>query len=375
LCVVKIEVFPYCTEAIYVLAEMGICMKNNKKKVTMKDVAKYAGVAIGTVDRAINNTGYVSEKKKEVILRAINELNYVPNRAASVLSKQKQLTIGVVYPNSERYFWAEINKGIQKAEKQYAQYGLSVVRGYFENYNLEEQIRVLEMLIEKNKVDGLAFVPLHPLKFNPLINNLHQRGIPVVTFDSDAPASKRICFIGEDSLKGGKLAGRLMALFLGGKGKIAILRGQANLLAIQQRISGFMEKIAGEYPNLEIEKFYDMYEDERDFEETIYNIVEDISKSRHKIDGIFVTNALINIVGKAVKQTKELSGIILIGFDYSEEISELIQNDIVSAVVSTDLENEGYLAIKKLYKHINNQKTTPESCTISNFEIKIKETL
>lgn len=347
------------------------------KKVTMKDVARFANVAIGTVDRVLNNTGYASPEKIKAVVNAVEELGYVPNRAASVLSKQQTINIGVVYPNEEVYFWAQINKGIQLAEKHYGPYGLSITREYFKTYNPDDQLAFLERFLKSNTLHGLAFIPLHPTVFNPIIDRLHQDGVPVVTFDSDAPASKRICFVGEDAIKGGKLAGRLVALLLGGKGRVAVLRGQPNFLCIQQRVLGFTEKMSTEFPEIEIVNFYDMYEKINDinYQDSVLAILDDIEKTDPPVDCVFVTNALVNFVGKAMCRRERLKNVKLVGFDYTEETGKLILDDVISAVVAEDLEEEGYMAIKILCNYLMENRLPASKYHVTDFSIKIKETI
>lgn len=387
-------------------------MSARKNKVTMKDVARYAGAAIGTVDRVLNSTGYVSDKKKEVILKAIKELNYIPDKVASALSRQKATNIAVVYPNVEKYFWEQIENGIKKAENQFEAYGLKVIRSYINSYDIEEQEKAVQQLIKNHEIQGLAIVPVHPSKLNPLINRLVDNGTPAVTFDSDAPSSKRMCFVGEDNVKGGSIAGKLMTLFLGGRGKVAVLRGQRDMLAIQQRISGFIEKITNEFPDIEIARFYDMYDNRENYEKNIKDIVAQIIDSNKilnkakasnsdkaansddaansngtsdrvesslsvdgEINGIFVTNALVNIVGEAIRNSGNPGNIKLIGFDYSDEIDSLIREDVISATICTDLEFEGYEAIKLLFEAIREDRKPQSEYIITKYDIKMKETL
>lgn len=343
----------------------------------MKDVARFANVAIGTVDRVLNHTGYASPEKVEAVERAVRRLGYVPNRAASALSRRKTVNVGVMYPNKEAYFWEQIDKGIRRAEKQYGPYGLTVVRGLFDTYNPEEQLAFMERFVDGNTLHGLAFVPLHSFLFNPLIDRLGAAGVPVVTFDNDAPASKRICFVGEDSVKGGRLAGRMVSLFLGEKGRVAVLRGQPHFLCIQERVLGFTEKMASEFPGIEIVKYYDMYEkvDDTKYMDSIRAILDDIEAERPPIDAIFVSNALVNYVGGQVRVRPGLRGVRLVGFDYTDETGPLIRDGVISAVVAADLEEEGYAAIRTLYDYVFENRLPESRCHITDFNIKIRETI
>ena len=86
------------------------------KRVTIKDIAKIAGVSRGTVDRVINNRGNVSKKVEESILTIAQELGYEKNIMASRLASAKVFEIAIVCPNpNSDIFWELPKKGIESA--------------------------------------------------------------------------------------------------------------------------------------------------------------------------------------------------------------------------------------------------------------------
>ncbi|MDN5332289.1 MAG: LacI family transcriptional regulator [Tepidanaerobacteraceae bacterium] len=66
---------------------------------TIYDVAKKAKVSIATVSRVINNSNLVSEKTREKVKKAMEELDYSPNAIASALTKKSILTLGLLIPD------------------------------------------------------------------------------------------------------------------------------------------------------------------------------------------------------------------------------------------------------------------------------------
>lgn len=68
-------------------------MGENQKRATVKDVARIAGVSIGTVDRVLHDRGEVSQKSKERVLKVIEEIGYKPNIYASMLASNKEYHI------------------------------------------------------------------------------------------------------------------------------------------------------------------------------------------------------------------------------------------------------------------------------------------
>ena len=88
---------------------------------TIRDVAKRAGVGLGTVSRVINDSSQVSEATRQRVLTAIAELNFVPNPTARRLSLGKTLTIAVIVPWFTRPAEVERLRGVENtlAESEY----------------------------------------------------------------------------------------------------------------------------------------------------------------------------------------------------------------------------------------------------------------
>ena len=120
------------------------------------------------------------------------------------------------------------------------------------------QKEILESFITQ-RVDGIAISALNGDFLTETINRAVDMGIPVVTWDSDAPKSKRIAFYGVDDLESGRIMGKEAIKLLGGKGKVAIITsvGATNL---QQRLEGVKEALATA-PGIEIAEIYDIKED------------------------------------------------------------------------------------------------------------------
>src|SRR6478672_8598639 len=88
-------------------------------------------------------------------------------------------------------------------------------------------------------------------KVTGAINDAVDRGVPVMTFDSDAPQSKRFAYYGVDDVKTGQQTMAELAKLLGGKGKVAILAGNQNAPNLQHRVQGAKEE-AAKYPGITI---------------------------------------------------------------------------------------------------------------------------
>jgi ribose transport system substrate-binding protein len=121
-----------------------------------------------------------------------------------------------------------------------------------------KQKEILESAITQ-KVDGIAISALNGDFLTETINKAIDAGIPVVTWDSDAPKSKRIAFYGVDDFASGRIMGEETIKLLNGKGKVAIITsyGATNL---QRRLDGIKEGLANA-PGIEIVEVFDIKED------------------------------------------------------------------------------------------------------------------
>ncbi|MDF2672916.1 MAG: LacI family transcriptional regulator [Clostridiales bacterium] len=123
------------------------------KSISLKDVAKYAGVGLGTASRVLNNHPSVNSDTKQLVLNAMKELNYEPNAIARSLKIKSTSTIGVIVPDITSAFFPEVVRGIEDSANVY-QYNIILCNT---DLNHEKEKEALGMLSEK-KVDGILFI-------------------------------------------------------------------------------------------------------------------------------------------------------------------------------------------------------------------------
>jgi ribose transport system substrate-binding protein len=151
-------------------------------------------------------------------------------------------------------------------ERAAADLGVEVIYRGPDKADELKQKEVLESFITQ-KVDGIAISVLNASFLTPTIDRAIEAGIPVVTWDSDAPASKRMAFYGVDDYESGKVMGEETAKMLNGKGTVAFITslGANNL---QRRLDGAKEVLA-KYPGISIVETYDIKEDSTRCQELI----------------------------------------------------------------------------------------------------------
>ncbi|HTW95348.1 MAG TPA: substrate-binding domain-containing protein [Tepidisphaeraceae bacterium] len=114
--------------------------------------------------------------------------------------------------------------------------------------NAGEQADAIARLVNE-KVDGIMVSCSDAQVLTTAINDAVDKGVPVVCFDSDAPASKRLCDYGTDDIALGRMLVDAMAKYMNGHGTIAILAGNQSALNLQKRVQGVREELA-KYPGM-----------------------------------------------------------------------------------------------------------------------------
>ena len=160
--------------------------------------------------------------------------------AGSVCAEDQTYAMVVFLKGSEFFNWAY--GGMQDAAKLLGADIKTELRGPA-TWDASQKARAIEQLIAKGD-KGIIVTAGDATTFNPAIDKAMARGIPVITFDSDAPDSQRLCFAGTNNYEAGKVAGKSMVEWLNGEGEVGIstFPGPNHLV---ERIRGFKDGLAG----------------------------------------------------------------------------------------------------------------------------------
>ena len=143
--------------------------------------------------------------------------------------------------NNASDFWIIARKGTEKAVKDIP--NIEVEFRIPSDGTAAEQQRVVDDLLAKG-IQGIAISPVDPANQTPMLNRAASQTL-VVTQDSDAPNSNRVCYIGTDNVEAGRQAGQLVKEALPNGGKIMVFVGVLDAANAQQRYQGLKEALAG----------------------------------------------------------------------------------------------------------------------------------
>ncbi|MGU8237188.1 LacI family DNA-binding transcriptional regulator [Clostridium perfringens] len=277
----------------------------------IKDIAKIAGVGVGTVSRVINNCPDVSEKTRRKVSKIIEKYNYVPNNNARLLKMNDTKNICVFVRGVYNPFFSEI---VNYIREEISKAGYFMILQQEEYKNGTEEIKSMLSLIKENKLKGI--ISLGAQLYNIDSKLFNEIKIPIVFTSADVLKDNDI-----DSISTIKVENRYSSYngvkYLINKGhrNIAILLGDINDKGISiERFNGYKRALFEE--NFLVNKKYikyGKYECKSAYEKTL-----ELLEESKEVTAIFAISDLMAVgAAKAItdKGLRVGEDIALLGFD------------------------------------------------------------
>jgi ribose transport system substrate-binding protein len=222
----------------------------------------------------------------------------------------------LVSANLQVPYWQAAGAGFSKAAGEFK------VRSDFmgpQNYDPKGEREALDEAVRK-KATGILLGVTDAALLKDSIDKAVAAGIPVITIDSDAPASKRLFFVGTNSYQAGFAGGQRLAQELKGKGNVVVfsMPEQANL---QDRLRGYREAL-DRSPGIKITRVVDIQGDPRIAFDTTTQI---IGKERDKVDAFVCLEAQSGKEVAGVLNSYHVTGKVVMAMDTDQETLEWIQ--------------------------------------------------
>jgi DNA-binding LacI/PurR family transcriptional regulator len=207
------------------------------ERPTLEAVAARAGVGRGTVSRVINGSPKVSEKARDAVLQAIDELGYVPNRAARALVTRRTDTIALVVSETQQRvfdepFFAGVIRGIGSA---LSETGLQLILAMAQS---PQEHNRLEHYLTSQHVDGVMLISLHGA--DPLPGRLEEMGVPTVLGGRPVGLDP-YSYVDSDNRAGARQA--VKYLLSNGRRRIATIAGPQDMYVGVDRLAGYRDAL------------------------------------------------------------------------------------------------------------------------------------
>lgn len=210
---------------------------NEENSITIKLVAEKAGVSVATAARVMGGYGSFSDKARKRVIKAAEELSYMPNAIAKSMRQKRTNTIGIVVSDIQAPFFSKL---VWTIDNVISQYGYNVLICNTDEVTNKE-IKHLRALYER-RVDGL--IVSSTLRNNVVISNeqraLYEGDIPVLFVDRKVNGIN--CpLVASDNYRG-SYKGAKYLLELGHR-KIGVIASNQNINSIKDRLEGFKDAL------------------------------------------------------------------------------------------------------------------------------------
>lgn len=330
----------------------------NENVITIKDVAERAGVSIGTVSNVINGSQTVKQVNKDKVLKAMEELQFIPNMTAQCLKTNQSKTIGLVLPTIVNPFFAEVVKGVEDTANVLGY--TSILCNTDRNKSREE--RYIEMLISKRAAGVIIFKS--ELSEEQISN--YSRRIKIVLIDRGVGVKPNVDMIDAANYEGVSIAVEYLKEL--NHRKIAYISGTLISQSDVDRLNG--------YKNTLIKNSIAIIEEyirQGDFTwESGFICGRELLQLKNPPTAICCSNDMMAIgVIKAaadmnIKVPDELS---VIGFD-NIDICELVTPNITT--INHPKYEQGQMAAKVLFEAIKQGNVHEPQYNVLNTELRIR---
>lgn len=308
--------------------------------ITIKDVAKEAGVAPSTVSRVLNNNPRISEATKEIVMDAVKKLNYYPNTAAQSLVNRATKTIGIIIPNDasdlfKNPFWIHVIRGISVYAQQ---------NGYYISFatssDAKEEMKILKDFVMRKVVDGIILLTARTN--DQSITYLQEANFPFSVVGKPHNVED-VLWVDNDNF--GAMYDLVNELIEMGHKKVAFIGGPERFKVSQDRLAGYKDALK----NKKVAYKQDLVFLGKDYtEEIAYKGIKDIFKN-NKPTAIVTTDDILSLgVSRFLKENK-ITDVAVVGFN-NAPLVEYHEPPLASVDIKS--EELGYYSAKLLIEFL-----------------------
>lgn len=335
--------------------------------ITVKEIAKLAGVSRGTVDRALKDRSGISEQTKKRILEIANKYDYKPNIIGKALVYSgKPIRISVILNSIGNPFFDDVKTGVFSAGEEFENYGFEIKLYEFKGYDAENLLCLLDKA-EKNS-EHIILTPICDIRVEEKIRSLQEKSKNIIMLSSALEGIDDCVYVGCDYLKSGRIAGKLTGLISGGKANLYIITGSSHHKGHAQRVEGIKAIIQKSYPYINLLGVSESNDDD----ETAYHKMKNAFEEHPEIDFVYITAGGVNGTLKAVREQNR--NVRVCTFDDTEITKNALLSGDVQATICQQPFEQGYYSVKTVFDRIITKKEV-QSIIHTQLSIKVDEAL
>lgn len=335
--------------------------------VTSQQIADLAGVSRGTVDRALHNRGRVNPEVAARVLKIAEDLGYRPNTIGQALARTKQgFRLGAILQSSETPTMQDAAAGTRYAAAELRASGLEVELREVQGRDTLQVLRQIDELTAWG-ANGLSIAAGNAPELVQRIDELHRQGIPVVTFNTDAPDSRRLCFVGMDNYRAGQTAAGLIRHMLPGGGLVLPIAGHVNNSAHNSRLRGFLDTLkgGGDIQLLPSQPCFDR-------DDYAHEITQHTLRENPSLACVYITSNGQRGVCRAIDDERRKGRVRVVAYDLNAPNRQLLKSGDLSFVLDQMAFQQGSRPLHILYHYLLSGETPEKELLYTDILIRTR---
>lgn len=279
---------------------------------------------------------------------ALKALQYKTADAGEKQIHEPRYHLVLIPEEMDNPYWHLVEKGAKAAAEKYH---VAVEYNGPQQTDMDQHMQVVEEAIA-SKVDGIITQGLYPKKTESVIDQAVQQGIPVVTVDTDAPASQRAAYVGTNNFESGVLAGKTLIRAMRGEAKVGVITGSFASANQQARVDGFKAALK-KAPGVQIVEIEESNITQVQAAEKTYEIL----KNHPDVNAFFGTSALDGL-GISAVTTSYVPGkhIYVLAYDSLADTLNEIKKGTIDQTISQAPYEMGYQSVELMVDILNGKQ-------------------
>ncbi len=320
------------------------------KKVTIYDIARAAGVSVGTVNRALSGKNRIRPETKQLVLDTAEQLGYKANSAAQGL-RRAPMTIGaILFCPVDEYVDAIVD-GMRATALTLEKYNITVDIHKLVYTNSADCLAQTESLIHsfaKAQYRGIVLFLSAMLDeldgICALIDQYSDEGICFATVANDIPKTKRVVHVGVDAHTAGGMAAEMLEMSCAGR-DVALLVAAKNSPVNMEYINGFVD-----YAKQTVFSSVSIYE-HFDDPDRVNEVTEQLLRDNPELKGIYMATASSVIACECIRRhgKQDLS---IITTDLLRQTPHILKEHLATAAIFQNPYRQGKNVLRYLYDYL-----------------------
>ena len=324
-------------------------------RASLHDVARVAGVSLATVDRVLHGRGGVRARTVAHVQAVVDRLGYRPDPAAARLARKRQARLVFVLPSGTNTFVDMLDRQVHDMSPWLTEQRATAAVERADVFSPQALARQLAAL--KGHCSAAIVMALdHPV-VRAAIDDLVAAGTLVVTLVSDVPGSGRRHFVGIDNVAAGRTAASLLGRFVGQRsGRIGIVMGSRALRDHAERLFGFQQVMAAEFPALRLLPAIEGQDQSQRTEPLVTKLLQ----REPELLGLYSIGAGNRGIQAALERSGRAGDIVWICHELTPHARQALLSGAAHAVINQDAGHEVRSACRLALAALSRERVLPD---------------